>query len=365
MKFAFFTKKDRNLKERGKTLSRFIRIVTGLIIVLVIAGVIVAVARTQESTLAQVPTPPIMPTKATADNCASCHSEVHEMWHKGGHGDTRGAEALAQQGNCLACHKEIPESSMPDSSPENLTFSKFWAEQGKPTNCLQCHATGYDPATGTWKTDGITCETCHSPIPSNHPNDTIPVDKNTDLCHTCHTDARFGWDTWNESAHSKNNITCTNCHNPHSTALKPVDESATDASSLCENCHRDMPRKTAHLEHVATGATCVMCHVGPSKGGDDFHKVPDHDFKPKLDACNSCHADQMHGEGKPVSIAVIQDIPAAEVEASVKPASVVSAAPAQVSPYGYAGLAAAFGLIGGFVWRKITMRRSRSKVDSK
>jgi predicted CXXCH cytochrome family protein len=366
MKFKFFGKKDGTSAEHGKMLSRYIRVVTILIIILIIAGVGLAVANVQISTLAQVPTPTTLspttlPTVATADNCASCHEDVHAMWHKGGHGDARGADALAQQENCLACHKDIPETSMPDATKANQSFTDFWADQGKPTNCLECHVTGYDPATGTWKTDGITCESCHSPIPSNHPTDNIPVDKNTDLCRTCHTDARFGWDAWNESAHSKNDITCSNCHNPHSTALKPVDESATDASSLCENCHKDMAQNTSHLKHVETGATCIMCHVGPSKGDDDFHQVPDHDFKAKLDACNSCHADQMHGEGKPVSLVVEQDVPKVNTNASSKPESVVSATPARVKPFGYIGVAAVFGLMTGFVWRKIAKRRSRQK----
>jgi len=344
--------------------SRYIRIVSILIVFLAMIGVILVIADTQTSTLAQAPTPTSLPLKATADNCGSCHSDIHVMWHKGAHGDTRADAALGQQGNCLACHAEIPQSSMPDLTTADPNFNDFWVDQGKPNNCLQCHVTGYDPVTATWKTDGITCEACHSPIPSNHPDDNIPVDKNTDLCRTCHTDDRFGWDTWKESAHSQNNITCSNCHDPHSTALKPTDQSSTDASSLCENCHKEMAQISTHSRHVDTGATCVLCHIGSSKGDDDFHQVPDHDFNPKLEACNGCHADQMHGEGKAVSLVIAQDVPVVEM-AVEEPVSAVSAAPAQVSPFGYAGLAAAVGLAIGFIWRKMAKRRSRSKVAAK
>lgn len=365
MKINLFRKSPLNKKEQTKILSRYIRIVTGLIVILAVFGVVLIVGRTETATLAQVPTPTVLPEKATEDNCGACHADVHEVWHKGGHGDARAEAALRQQDNCVACHKEIPDSTMPDPARRNQEFTSFWADQGRPNNCLQCHVTGYDPVSGTWKTDGITCEACHSPIPSNHPEDGMPVDKNTDLCRTCHTDTRFGWDAWDQSAHSQNDITCSNCHNPHSTSLKPTDDSATDSSSLCENCHKDMAEHEAHVEHVETGATCVMCHIGPSKGDDDFHQVPDHDFKAKLDACNSCHADQMHGDGKPVSIPVEQNVPAPIADAAAKPAAAVSAAPKQASPYGYVGLATVFGVGGGFLWRKLTKRRSQPKADLK
>ncbi len=362
MKFTLFSnKKNRDPREQSKLLARYIRIVSTLIILLVIVGATLALARTQTTTSAQVPTPTSLPDRATADNCEACHADVHELWHKGGHGDTRNADAMSQKDNCLACHKEIPETGTAENpSAVNPMFSSLWAEQGKATNCLQCHVTGFDPSTGTWKTDGITCETCHSPIPENHPNDNMPVDKNTDLCRTCHTDARFGWDTWDESAHSQNDITCSNCHNPHSTSLKPTDQSREDASSLCENCHKELAENITHSQHVESGATCVMCHLGESKGDDDFHKVPDHDFKPKLDACNSCHATQMHGDGKPVSLAVVKNVPV-KVSAAEKSASVITSSPSGVSPFGYAGLATILGLFFGVVGNKIIKRYSKHK----
>ena len=342
--------------------SRYIRIVSILIVFLTILGLILVIAGAQTPTLAQAPTPTSLPTKATADNCATCHAEVHAMWHKGAHGDTSADAALGQRNNCLACHTEIPESSMSDPSQTAPNFSNYWIDQGKPNNCLQCHVTGLDAATGTWKADGITCEACHSPIPSNHPNDNMPVDKNTDLCRTCHTDARFGWDTWDQSAHSKNNITCTNCHNPHSTELKPTNAAAEDMSSLCENCHKEMAQNITHSQHIQSGATCVMCHLGAPKGEDAFHKVPDHDFKPKIESCNTCHADQMHTDGQPVSLPVIEKA-LARVDPTAKPVSVISAAPGRVSPFGYAGLATALGVIGGVVWRKLAKRSTRNRTD--
>jgi predicted CXXCH cytochrome family protein len=334
--------------------SRFKRILIALTATLLLAGAtLVAVS-------AQTEPPP--PTTATTGDCASCHADVYQVWHEGAHGDTRSDLAMAKQGNCLACHKEIPTSEMPDSSAANSSFNTYWVEKGKPSNCMECHVTGYDPITDTAESSGIACKSCHSPIPDNHPGDSVPINATTDLCSTCHTDARFGWDTWNESVHFQKNMICSDCHNPHSTELKLVDPASGDASSLCENCHKDIAQNEDHFLHAKTGATCVSCHLGSSKGSDDFHRVPDHDFKPKLESCNDCHADQMHGAGQPLSLVKVEASPSptVEVEKTVTNEPVLTTRPANVSPYGFAGVAAVLGLIGGVVWSQVGKRRPRS-----
>ena len=334
-------------------ISRTMRFFIALILTLVIAGATLIVAKAQTD----IPNPPLATT--TANNCNTCHSDVYEIWHQSGHGDIRARDALEQQGNCLACHKEIPDGSvmLPKPVESNSEFNDFWTEQGKPNNCLQCHVTGYNPADETWKAEGITCEACHNPIPSDHPNKSMPVDKSTDLCSTCHTNDRFGWETWKTSVHYQNNMTCSNCHNPHSTSIKLASQSDADISSLCENCHKEIAQNAIHSNHAKAGATCVKCHIGSSKGTDDFHKVPDHDFKPKLEACNDCHADQMHSAGTPISIPTSQNIPIAGVEVPTNSEPAVTVTPGRVNPFGFAGLAALFGLIGGVVWSKSGKRR--------
>jgi predicted CXXCH cytochrome family protein len=336
--------------------SRFIRILIALTITLLIAGATLVVAKAQTE-----PPPPTTASTATGD-CASCHADIYQVWHEGAHGDIRSDLAMAKQGNCLACHKDIPDSKMPDSTASNSSFNSYWVEKGKPSDCMQCHVTGYNPLTDTAKSDGISCESCHSPIPASHPGETVPINTTTDLCSTCHTDARFGWDTWKESTHFQKNMICSDCHNPHSTSLKLVDPSSGDASSLCENCHKEIADNQYHTQHVKSGATCVSCHLGSSKGSDDFHRVPDHDFKPKLEACNECHGDQMHGASESISLATVEvsPSPTVEVEATVTNEPVLTTTPAQVSPFGFAGVAAILGVIGGVVWSQVGKRRPRA-----
>ena len=87
---------------------------------------------------------------------------------------------------------------------------------------------------------------------------------------------------------------------------------------------------------------------------DAIHKAPDHSFRPSLDTCNKCHADQMHAPGQAVAAAAIKVIeaggtPTPEPSPVVSPAPPVSNEPAPVSPVGFAGMASVVGLAVGMV----------------
>jgi predicted CXXCH cytochrome family protein len=331
-------------------ISRLERLVLALVLALVIA------AATMLAVGAQSETPP--PVATPAADCASCHPERHAAWAKGAHGAAKTTHVLEQASNCFACHKSIPTGDV--SATDKSTFQESWMGQGKPNACLQCHATGYDPATGKAKADGITCEACHSPISADHPNQDEPINTNTDLCRTCHSDARFGWDTWKASVHYQQNLTCTTCHDPHSTSMKFADSGTSDTSSLCVNCHKNVAQDSQHSKHAEAGVTCVTCHLGPKKGNDDFHQVPDHSFTPKLETCNGCHADQMHGAGNAVTAGLVkvQPGPTETAPTQIKPVEnislstktgPISTTPTPPNALGFAGMAIVLGLVVGMV----------------
>lgn len=135
-------------------------------------------------------------------------------------------------------------------------FEQAWTAQGKPGACLVCHVTGYDPATATWQKDGVACEACHSPVPDEHSvnpaANPVPVDRSPNLCGHCHSDARFGWEEWQASAHYQRNMACTVCHDAHSASLKTIISEADNTqgtSALCINCHREVSMNFPYSKH--------------------------------------------------------------------------------------------------------------------
>ena len=98
-----------------------------------------------------------------------------------------------------------------------------------------------------------------------------------------------------------NGVTCTDCHEPHSLALRG------DSESVCAQCHapeRFASRAHHHHEPGGEGARCVSCHM-PSRTYMEIDGRRDHSFRvPRPDlsgplgtpnACSVCHVDEGAG----------------------------------------------------------------------
>lgn len=319
-------------------ISRVQRIFIALMFALLAAGVTLVVVRAQDTG----PGSTTGPGAPQAPACVSCHTEFATEWENGPHG-----------------HAET-----------DPVFQDSWNQQGKPGACLVCHVTGYDPATGTWQQEGVSCEACHGPLVVDHPKAAMPVDRSPDLCARCHSDTRFGWQNWTGSTHYQRGMSCTTCHDPHSASLKftrSLDGSSkyNDASQLCVTCHKDVSMDFPYSVHQKQGVTCINCHVTHTEQNPaDAHSISDHSFKANLDSCNDCHKDQMHSAAQNSQSTSSVQAPASNVEPVVHQAGLTTE-PIPVSPIGYAGLAALVGLAAGMVlapwlekwYRKLAQRQ--------
>jgi predicted CXXCH cytochrome family protein len=297
--------------------SRIERLLIAMMFALLAAGITLVVASAQEGTV-----PPIQ----TSSDCVVCHTEYQMTWQSGAHGKA-GSDPI---------------------------FLADWTKQGKPGACLVCHTTGYDPATATFKENGVTCEACHGPAPADHPKTPMPVDRSTDLCGRCHSDTRFGWQDWKVSTHYQRGMDCATCHDPHSASLKKIAGPRTgtqtdDVSQLCINCHKEYSMDFSYTSHNKQGLSCVDCHVNHVENADrTAHTVPDHSFKASLASCNKCHAEQMHSPTEAPNTEVTSAPLSAGLPSEVKLAS-VTPEPDPVSPMGFSALAGLIGLAGGMV----------------
>jgi len=326
--------------------SRFEKLLIALMTSLLFAGVtLVAVS-------AQDVTPP--PTQDEKSNCATCHEDSQMSWQNGPHGHAK----------------------------DDPIFVKAWTDQGKPSACLACHVTGYDEATGTWKEDGVTCAACHTDAGGEHPKTTMSVDGTPNTCGTCHTDTRFGLKDWEGSSHFQAGMDCSSCHDPHNASLKITIDlknpaSAKDASRLCISCHEEASMNFPYSIHSKQGVTCIDCHLEHLENANtDIHRMADHSFKASVQTCNACHEDQMHANGEAIAANEITNVSAPLSNVEPTPAIEmisITPEPKPVSPLGYAGLAALLGLGGGMVlapylerwYRKATKKPEEIQHDGK
>ena len=319
--------------------TRIERLLIALVFALLAAGVTLVVASAKEGAKDN-------PGQFTSD-CVACHTEYQMTWENGAHG---------QAGN-------------------DPIFLEDWTNQGKPGACLVCHTTGYDPATATYKENGVTCEACHGPALPDHPKTPMPVDRSPDLCGRCHSDTRFGWQDWKVSTHYQRGMDCATCHDPHSASLKKVTASfegdlpTDEVSQLCINCHKEYSMDFSYTSHHQKGISCVDCHVKHLENDErTAHTVPDHSFNASLQSCNTCHAKQMHNPAEATNTAVNLNAPASAAPADEVKLASVSPEPDPVSPVGFSVLAGLIGLAGGMVlapWLERGYRRTINRKTEK
>ncbi len=208
------------IKRQVMTLGRLVRPslwLSGLVLVLMLALPLAADAG------------PPGPGYQGPEKCAECHYAESAAWHESSH-----AHALEAADNALqaACAGEEPRSECA---------------------CLQCHTTAYDPNSGTYAHQGVTCEACHGAYIEGHPEaDSMVLVADDSLCQDCHQDTH---QQWSGSPHAQANVQCIGCHRVHSQDLRSSD------GTLCDSCHSGQHGGPVHTAHIGRGAACVDCHL--------------------------------------------------------------------------------------------------------
>ena len=270
---------------------------------------------------------------AGPEACKGCHAQLYETWQS-----TRHAQAF--------------------SSP---IFQRDWQEEGSDFTCLECHTTGFDLSNSSYSHEGVTCESCHGPFQTGHPETLMPVTPDADLCSNCH---KTTTDEWRASPHHAANIQCQACHNPHSQTPR-----AATVTELCTNCHKEMQDSFAHGTHAEAGLECSNCHMytAPREGDPIMGLVPTgHTFTVGSETCIGCHQDTVHTRDTIVRLTgQVEGVPEVDTESLEKQISAQEMAiqelEAQNSIRLYSGLVqgAIVGLITGGVAAWVVSRRIR------
>lgn len=274
--------------------------------------------------------------------------------------------------DCTGCHEGLRgywEQSAHGYALTDPAFQRAWQEQGSPQECLACHTTGFDPATGEYKEGGVGCLSCHSPVPSNHPDTYMPTDVSSRLCGTCHVDTFAEWEV---SEHGTQGMTCNQCHNPHTAKVR-----AGHSQELCQTCHNTEGHYYSFTGHAREGLLCTDCHLRvadtPESGEGMGHGQRHHTFKVDLQTCNDCHLGDMHAAVDEAN-SNVSTLPKSEVacypaEMLQSAASAPTPEPAPVSevPHGPSPLVyilpAGFGIVFGTMMAPWLDRRLRRGKD--
>jgi hypothetical protein len=209
--------------------------------------------------------PPPPDAYSGPEACAACHEDRYELWSQGPH-----ASAL-----------------------EDPVFQEEWAAADNPPYCLACHTTGYNPNTGEYALEAVTCEACHGPYKEGHPPEMIGADREGEVCQTCHPKA---YEEWEISPHGQVGTRCMDCHQICTLATMR----AEDGHAVCETCHSGDANHFHQSTHNAEGVDCTNCHMvpGPGEVGHGGKEHIAHVFKGNPKSCLDCHGETIHMENK-------------------------------------------------------------------
>jgi predicted CXXCH cytochrome family protein len=192
--------------------------------------------------------------------CAECHADEYRQWQLSPHAN----------------------ASLSD------TFAQVYAESGRPSYCMRCHASGYDAQTEEYVFEGVVCSNCHFDTGNTpHPPGPIEVADDAQICGRCHSGEHAPtYDEWLVSAHNAAQIDCVDCHTPHNNGLILNDVNAT-----CGSCHEN-----ALVDEIHMGAemTCVECHMSRRTAPNGVQVIQTgHSMSIDPGICADCHG-QIH-----------------------------------------------------------------------
>jgi DmsE family decaheme c-type cytochrome len=224
--------------------------------------------------------------------CAKCHEETHKSIELTPHG----AKNDAVGSMCQACHGDATAhvKDPTKAKPTGAFNTKGATGAQKNAVCLTCHDSNRQLvfwAAGAHSRNDVSCTSCHNI--HNKPGNVVVAPFTTsmraneaDMCGACHQQVRAA--TFKPSHHPivENKMKCSDCHNPHG-ALTPAMLKAETVNQQCYSCHADK-RGPFIFAHPAVEENCISCH---NPHGSVYAKLLN-EKQPNL--CQDCHDYSRH-----------------------------------------------------------------------
>jgi predicted CXXCH cytochrome family protein len=190
--------------------------------------------------------------------------------------------------DCAECHKaEYREWQTSPHANASLidAFLNEFALRGRPSYCMSCHASGYDPRTEDYVFEGVVCSNCHYVTGNTeHPPGPVEIATDSAVCGQCHSGEHAPtYNEWLVSSHGAAGIDCVDCHTPHNNGLI-----LDDVNSTCESCHEEA--KTDDI-HMGEDMDCVDCHMANRQQQENgvFTVQTGHSMLIDPGICADCH----------------------------------------------------------------------------
>ena len=249
------------------------------------------------------PAAPVSASPAAAEattigqaSCRACHVTEADHWATTVHArlPQRPRNELEKLG-CEGCHGPGSEhAKAPSERGRIVSFTRQSASSVETLNgmCLSCHAGGTRIywSGSAHERQGLACSDCHDPMSEQSPRGLLAKQGVSQTCFSCHPEQRAQFRKRSHMPLPEGKIACSDCHAPHGSATEPLLR-ADSVNQLCYQCHAEK-RGPFLWEHAPVVENCLTCHQPHGSNHEGLLVSP----APFL--CNQCH-DQPGAFGHP------------------------------------------------------------------
>ena len=199
-----------------------------------------------------------------------------------------------QQKSCEACHgpgsNHIKNPADRANRPSLVGFTKEWGTPPATQNgqCLQCHSGGnamfWDSSAHA--RNQLACSDCHNPMAKVSATGLLKKPTINETCFTCHQQQRADFAKRSHMPLPEGKISCADCHNPHGSTTKALVKNDS-INELCYNCHAEK-RGPFLWEHAPVRESCLNCHTPHGSNHDKLLTTA----RPFM--CQQCHGNTNH-----------------------------------------------------------------------
>ncbi|MFT3756113.1 MAG: DmsE family decaheme c-type cytochrome [Pseudoxanthomonas sp.] len=225
--------------------------------------------------------------------CTACHTREQQNFAHTTHalGMRVALAADPKTATCEACHG--PGSAHAENPSQKGLIVAFTHDGGTPVKdqagaCLGCHAGGpRDHWTGSiHQRNELSCSDCHNPMAKLSAEGLTAKQSITETCATCHKDIRQQFNRRSHMPLPEGQMACVDCHNPHGTLNASLLKTDT-VNETCYQCHAEK-RGPFVFEHAPVRDSCLNCHT---PHGSNQHALL---VAPIPMLCQQCHTHLNH-----------------------------------------------------------------------